>query len=135
MFHTSFKRITKNPRISGFTVRFYSTKVQIRLGTGAKPKITTLGSQTNEVLIVQRNRWNFSRGVKPNLNAIFGRLNYPLPWDARAFTDATQDVEVGHQAPVVRRLDNAILWINLYTVDSAICFAITYPLDSDLSIE
>ena len=30
------------------------------------------------------------------------------------------------QAPVVRRLDNAIHWIKLY--------AITYPLESDLSI-
>ena len=36
------------------------------------------------------------------------------------------------QAPVVWRLDNAILWINLYTVDNAICFAITYTLDSDI---
>ena len=36
------------------------------------------------------------------------------------------------QAPVVWRLDNAILWINLYTVDNAIFFAITYTLDSDI---
>ena len=38
------------------------------------------------------------------------------------------------QAPVVRRADNAIHWINLYPVDNAIRFAITYPLDSDLSV-
>ena len=38
------------------------------------------------------------------------------------------------QAPVVRRSDNAIHWINLYPVDNAIRFAITYPLDSDLSV-
>ena len=37
-------------------------------------------------------------------------------------------------APVVRRLDNAIHWIKLYPVDNAVCFAITYLLDSDLSI-
>ena len=38
------------------------------------------------------------------------------------------------QAPVVRRSDNAIHWINLYPVDNALRFAITYPLDSDLSV-
>ena len=38
------------------------------------------------------------------------------------------------QAPVVRWSDNAIHWINLYPVDNAIRFAITYPLDSDLSV-
>ena len=35
------------------------------------------------------------------------------------------------KAPVVRRLDNGIHWINLYPVDNAKRFAITYPLDSD----
>ena len=38
-----------------------------------------------------------------------------------------------HQAPVVRRLDNAIHWINHYPVDSVVCFVNTYPLDSHLS--
>ena len=33
-------------------------------------------------------------------------------------------------APVVRRSDKTIPWINLYPVKSAIRFAITYPLDS-----
>ena len=37
-------------------------------------------------------------------------------------------------APVVRRLDNAILWIKLYPVDNAIRFAITYAPDSGLSV-
>ena len=36
-------------------------------------------------------------------------------------------------ALVVRRLDNAIHWIKLYLVDNTICFAITYPLDRNLS--
>ena len=36
-------------------------------------------------------------------------------------------------APVVQRLDNAIHWINHYPADSVVCFANTYPLDSDLS--
>ena len=37
------------------------------------------------------------------------------------------------QAPVVQKLDSAIHRINHYSVESAIGFAITYPLDSDLS--
>ena len=37
------------------------------------------------------------------------------------------------QAPVVQRLDNAIHRINHYPADSVVCFAYTYPLDSDLS--
>ena len=36
-------------------------------------------------------------------------------------------------APVVQRLDSAILRINLYPVESAISFPNTYPLDGDLS--
>ena len=34
---------------------------------------------------------------------------------------------------VILEMDNAIHRINLHTVDSAICFRNTYPLDSDLS--
>ena len=37
------------------------------------------------------------------------------------------------QAPVVQKVDNAIHRIDHYPLDSAIGFAITYPLDSDLS--
>ena len=37
-----------------------------------------------------------------------------------------------YQAPVVRKVDNAIHWITHYPVDSVVCFASTYPLDSDL---
>ena len=36
-------------------------------------------------------------------------------------------------APVVQTMDSSIHRINHYPVDSAIGFAITYPLDSDLS--
>ena len=35
-------------------------------------------------------------------------------------------------ASVVQRLDSAIHWINLYTVDSTIGFPNTYPLKGDL---
>ena len=38
------------------------------------------------------------------------------------------------QAPAVRRLGNAICWINLYLVDSVVCFTIIYQLDSDLYV-
>ena len=37
------------------------------------------------------------------------------------------------QGPVVRKVDNAIQWINLYPVDSAVDFPNTYPLDTELS--
>ena len=36
-------------------------------------------------------------------------------------------------APVVQKVDNAIHQINHYPLDIAIGFAITYPVDSDLS--
>ena len=36
-------------------------------------------------------------------------------------------------APVVQNVDNAIHWINVYPLNSAICFPNTYPLESDLS--
>ena len=37
------------------------------------------------------------------------------------------------QGPVVQTVDNAIHRINHYPLDIAIGFAITYPVDSDLS--
>ena len=37
------------------------------------------------------------------------------------------------QTKVVQRIDNAIHQINHYTVDSAVCFADTHQLNSDLS--
>ena len=49
---------------------------------------------------------------------------------AREIPPATQTYD---QAPVVRRVDNAIHRINHYPVDSVVCFPNTYPLDSDLS--
>ena len=45
-----------------------------------------------------------------------------------------KDHRFDKQAPVVQRLDNTIYWINLYLVDNAVHFAISYLLDSDLSI-
>ena len=38
-----------------------------------------------------------------------------------------------YQAPVVPKVDNPIQRINRYPVDSIVCFANTYPLDSNLS--
>ena len=40
---------------------------------------------------------------------------------------------VVNQAPVVQTVDNAVHRINHYPLDIAIGFAITYPVDSDLS--
>ena len=42
-------------------------------------------------------------------------------------------IESFHQAPVVRTLDSAILWINHYPLDNSIGFASVYLLDSNLS--
>ena len=36
-------------------------------------------------------------------------------------------------APVVQNVDNAIHWINVYPLNSAIGFPNSHPLDSDLS--
>ena len=47
--------------------------------------------------------------------------------------DKKKDELFKNQAPVVQRVDNAIHRINHYPVDSIVCFANTYPLDSDLS--
>ena len=45
-----------------------------------------------------------------------------------------KDHRFDKQAPVVQGVDNTIYWINLYLVDNAVRFAISYLLDSDLSI-
>ena len=45
-----------------------------------------------------------------------------------------KDHRFDKQALVVQRLDNTIYWINLYLMDNAVLFAITYLLDSDVSI-
>ena len=37
-------------------------------------------------------------------------------------------------APVIQRLDNTILWINLYPVDNTKRFPLTCLLESDLSV-
>ena len=41
-------------------------------------------------------------------------------------------LEVIDQAPAAQNLDNASHRINHYPVDSVVCFANIYPLDSDL---
>ena len=51
----------------------------------------------------------------------------------RATDTATRSVCEKEQALDVRRLNNAIHWINLYPVDNAICLAITNRPDSDVS--
>ena len=56
----------------------------------------------------------------------------------REFYESTWNTAIlKHQAPIVRRLDNAIHWIKLYPVDNAIRFAIRiaiYLLDSVIRI-
>ena len=43
------------------------------------------------------------------------------------------NIQYKRLAPVVQKVDSAIRWINLYSVDNAIGFPNTYPLDRDLS--
>ena len=56
----------------------------------------------------------------------------------REFYESTWNTAIlKHQAPIARRLDNAIHWIKLYPVDNAIRFAIRiaiYLLDSVIRI-
>ena len=43
-------------------------------------------------------------------------------------------VPIYTQAPIARKVDNAIHWLNHYPEDSVVCFVNTYPLDSDLFV-
>ena len=53
---------------------------------------------------------------------------------AKVLEEEIEGVFFIHLAPVVQTVDNAIHWINHYPLDIAIIgFAITYPVDSDLS--
>ena len=58
-----------------------------------------------------------------DFEAIFQQINLHI----------NEQYEFIHQAPVVQTMDNAIHRINHYPLDIAIGFAITYPVDSDLS--
>ena len=44
------------------------------------------------------------------------------------------NVSIVVPAPVVRKMDNAVHWINLYSVNDAIGFPNTYPLESNVWI-
>jgi len=58
---------------------------------------------------------------------LHSRPRCQLPWQKNIESIATP------LAPVVQKVDNAIHRINYYPLDIAIGFAITYPVDSDLS--
>ena len=80
---------------------------------------------------------------------VFRQFHYFQPFSSRAIAYFTsvylflfivffgifqvRGVRIRVQAPVVRKVDSAIHWINYYPLDSAIGFRNTYPLDSDLS--
>ena len=84
------------------------------------------------------------RGSKcvPKLDRLFLGSSGEIAWQAmtstkRVFVEATRarGNRRGYKllAPVVRKVDNAIHWINHYPADSVLCFVRTYPLDSNLS--
>lgn len=53
-----------------------------------------------------------------------------LPWDQRWVCIFISKLQ---QGSVIRRVDNAVRWINLYPVERAVCIVNTYLPDSDLS--
>ena len=61
-----------------------------------------------------------------------------MPWsmEVKAVQQGWQGCRACNLAPVVRRVDNTIHWINLYLVDCTVCFItiiywiVTYPLES-----
>ena len=58
-----------------------------------------------------------------------------LRWEAGGLTvsKCTVFLPYSSQGPVVRKVDNAINWINLYLLDSTTGFLNACPQDSDLS--
>ena len=64
---------------------------------------------------------------------ISGVVNYKKTQPNRSDSFLIVFIEFNHQAPFVKKLDNAIHWINLYPVDNFISFPNTYSQDSDLS--
>ena len=66
---------------------------------------------------------------------IHHRSHGPLQWQRTEIACRIEyfPMDWKKQAPVVQKVDNAIHRINHYPLDIAIGFAITYPVDSDLS--
>ena len=66
-----------------------------------------------------------------------------IPWsmEVKAVQQGWQGWGACNLAPVVRRVDNTIHWINLYLVDCTVCFItiicwiVTYPLESAPPLE
>ena len=69
-------------------------------------------------------------------------LEVKLWWDQSHFgsvltyllTYRDEKLQIKQIIPTHKTLNKKRNWINLYPVDNAIRFAITYPLDSDLSV-
>ena len=53
--------------------------------------------------------------------------------DKSGFPSPLRCADANYLAPVVQKVDSVIHWIIHYTVNNAISFRNTYPLDSDLS--
>ena len=71
--------------------------------------------------------------VPANLIELINKVESLMELPCHGLASHPGGVEI-HLAPVVERVDNAIHRINHYPVDSVVCFANTYPLDSDLSV-
>ena len=83
--------------------------------------------QTIEVRLVMR--LDYFKDVQKTYYTSL-KTNYPSKF---ALNDALREIVRLDQAPVVRKVDNAIHRINHYPADGAVCFVNTYLLDSTLS--
>ena len=77
--------------------------------------------------------------VEVNLALIVNKTVWTSSFSAQTFLSSEIAghfiaLDRNHQAQVIQRVDNAIHWMNCYLVDRAVCFANTYPPDSDLSV-
>lgn len=60
---------------------------------------------------------------------------YDFAYDSDSDSVANENHSLPGQAPVVQTVDNAVHWINLYSVGSTIFFPLTNPVDGDSGID
>ena len=92
------------------------------------PLYTYRDIQSSSLNAEYRRRWENTASILPQM-LVRTQTQTQTQTQCRFFPPL---IETRNQAPVVQMTDNAIHWINLYPLDSAIGFP-NHPLDSDLS--
>ena len=92
------------------------------------PLYTYRDIQSSSLNAEYRRRWENTASILPQM-LIRTQTQTQTQTQCRFFPPL---IETRNQAPVVQMADNAIHWINLYPLDSAVGFP-NHPLDSDLS--